>query len=574
MKKLMLLLLSLFITCHLYSQFPLFFSKTGSGCEYGAHVSENRPTSCSLPDGYKLYPVYTENFNYKNELPNNWRFDWGCPMDDDVGDEGKGLCWVGSSQDGLESFNRDLVVSNGVAYIQVNPTSSHNNANGWGCGCPTGNCVSNKNYNFTTSLLNGYFYFRQGRTDAKIRIPNNNLMWPAFWLYGANSEEIDIFEFYDSEIASNDCDVYSDMRMTLHGEYAAGTGSAGLQKCERGRKFPATDIAGDFFNNFHVYSSDFDDYQVDIYVDNTRVGTTTKFYDGDYGSPACHYHGEHNLPGYNYGCEAMIQLASGIDVYADYAFPTPNARPMTARINSSLNMHGVDGSGQSYDQTLMNSWSSWSREDLEIAVDQFIVWQPINCSASYNVATETDFGVNSGNTSFLGGNNITVGSASGSTMFNPMSDLYAGVQKNFQLLATDYIAFVGDVQINSGGSDSYTYLRAEIIDCSQARPLGDLNDSVPRQQASTATSIAGVSKTDNGAVKLYPNPASNSIKVSMVDEDFYDITQMEIIDNLGRKFPVEKSDAIDISFLPNGFYELKLVFSQGMIVVKSFVKND
>lgn len=81
------------------------------------------------------------------------------------------------------------------------------------------------------------------------------------------------------------------------------------------------------------------------------------------------------------------------------------------------------------------------------------------------------------------------------------------------------------------------------------------------------------SAADNGAITIYPNPTDKYLEIRMTDEDFYDLTSIEIIDNLGRNYNIDKSNSIDVSFLSAGFYQIKFKFNHGSIIIKNFVKK-
>lgn len=165
------------------------------------------------------------------------------------------------------------------------------------------------------------------------------------------------------------------------------------------------------------------------------------------------------------------------------------------------------------------------------------------------------------------------------------------------ILATDEIEISGDASFEEG-----TYLRTEIITCtgstfgqrSVTPPNNNNNNNVTYAEVSdqeikkmeveetlsniSANSVfmeekSGVSTVDNGAIQIFPNPATTLLHISVSEEDFFDIIQIEVIDNLGKKLPFDKSKQINVSALPNGFYELRIIFSHGLIVVKTFVKN-
>ncbi|MBK7817421.1 MAG: T9SS type A sorting domain-containing protein [Sphingobacteriaceae bacterium] len=80
------------------------------------------------------------------------------------------------------------------------------------------------------------------------------------------------------------------------------------------------------------------------------------------------------------------------------------------------------------------------------------------------------------------------------------------------------------------------------------------------------------SKTDNGAIQIYPNPTSNYLNIDLDDADYYDLQKIEIINVLGQTVNVDKSKIIDLRDFTKGYYTIKFYFSFGYVVVKSFVK--
>jgi len=174
--------------------------------------------------------------------------------------------------------------------------------------------------------------------------------------------------------------------------------------------------------------------------------------------------------------------------------------------------------------------------------------------------------------------------------------------ENYQFLATDQIAFIGEVAINPE-----TYLRAVIIDCNNGIAFSQrsANDPIPSYTEISDEEIQTLeskyldslvknnpafseeynnyraeknhsefkSEVDNNAIKLYPNPSKDYFQIDMSEEDFNDVSSIEIIDMLGRKTIVNKNSTISVKELTPGLYQIKFTFTFGYIVVKNFLKE-
>jgi len=113
--------------------------------------------------------------------------------------------------------------------------------------------------------------FLYGKIQARIKIPVGNSAWPAFWTLGSTREwpdqgEVDIMEFYRYGkeltptilgnafwVAENGVDVYDD------------TGTLPLS-C-------FTEIDPEWAEEFHVWTEDWNENEIKIYVDDTMVNT-------------------------------------------------------------------------------------------------------------------------------------------------------------------------------------------------------------------------------------------------------------------------------------------------------------
>jgi beta-glucanase (GH16 family) len=107
--------------------------------------------------------------------------------------------------------------------------------------------------------------FTYGRVEGRIRIPRGQGIWPAFWMLGANfqqvlwpaSGEIDIMENIGSEPRT--------VHGTIHGP--GYSGSAGI-----GSPYH---IDRSFADDFHIYAIDWDPNAIRWYVDGELYNTLT-----------------------------------------------------------------------------------------------------------------------------------------------------------------------------------------------------------------------------------------------------------------------------------------------------------
>ncbi|MDQ6757333.1 MAG: family 16 glycosylhydrolase [Bacteroidota bacterium] len=110
--------------------------------------------------------------------------------------------------------------------------------------------------------------FTYGRVDIRAKLPKGKGIWPALWMLGSNintvgwpaSGEIDIMELLGQEP--------SKMYSTLH--YGASTATHG----SKGNFYTLS--GSSFYDQFHVFSMDWKQDQIKLYVDNNLFLTVNK----------------------------------------------------------------------------------------------------------------------------------------------------------------------------------------------------------------------------------------------------------------------------------------------------------
>lgn len=121
---------------------------------------------------------------------------------------------------------------------------------------------------YTSAKLttNGLFEQAYGRFEARIRLPYGQGMWPAFWLLGANCDEviwpqcgeIDIMEYRGQEP--------TEVHGTVHGPgYSAGDAITKSFSLENDR----------FDTGFHVFGIEWTSEYINYYVDNKLYNQIT-----------------------------------------------------------------------------------------------------------------------------------------------------------------------------------------------------------------------------------------------------------------------------------------------------------
>jgi beta-glucanase (GH16 family) len=127
----------------------------------------------------------------------------------------------------------------------------------------------NRNYTSARLKTQGRFEQMYGKFEARIKLPQGQGIWPAFWMLGndfgttarwPDCGEIDIMENIGKEPAI--------VHGTIHGPgYSGGQGPSAAFALPGGRKFA---------DDFHVFAIEWDPDVIRWYVDGTLYGTQTR----------------------------------------------------------------------------------------------------------------------------------------------------------------------------------------------------------------------------------------------------------------------------------------------------------
>ena len=606
------LLLFYFASLNIFSQqaglFPRILSKPNQACDNEVKVVDLYTSNCNYESNCNfLYPVLIEDFDNNFDLPNKWAFDYGYTKDDN----GNKTAWHGDAYvSSVFGPNHNIQLNNGIATflnIEENVTRV-NNGNSY-------------DFNFTSGMVASLSKFRTGVFEARIKIPSANKMWPAFWLLSnkSNYSEVDIFEFYDNNVGSNpgqnsNCDTYDLHKMTIHG---GATGN----DCHRGDKYPLNNL-----NDFHDYKLVWNDHETFIYVDGLFRGYATRYFKNSTIFPVipCLYSYGNGLdPALSYNCNQIQYLSDNLLPTIPYinwgsrpwwlpnAISWPPPQPPQPYLANKLRQDSYFPEKDNSMSLIINNninkkyvndgFSNFSQSSLNMEVDWIKVYQPFCCGMDKVVCNLADLDNQTYFSDFLTGRKLNIGFTNNSCTFiqNKPGNYINGAQDFRDIpvifLATDEIAIQGDAFFPGD-----TYAEMRITDCgsnarmnnSEIKQVEDfyqsqqvLMDSIVKIDFLNSDSIAKSEYEntmqkykemyyieDGENINIGPTPALDYIDILCSNTVYEKIVSLSLIDMNGKISTMSIQHTINIEYLKSGFYELKIGFNDGSIVLKKVVK--
>jgi len=220
----------------------------GVGSAKGTIITENGMNFTTDNTGFttlNTYPgktlVWTDEFNGNTLNTSDWNYEIG---------NGSGG-WGNNELEYYTNSTKNVFVSNGNLIIEARKET-----------------IGNFNYSSARLTTANKKFFTYGRVDIRAKLPKTKGIWPALWMLGTNistvgwpaSGEIDIMELLGHEPAKS----YA----TLHYNNSSGTHDS------KGNSYTLS--GSTFYDQFHVFSMDWIQDQVKIYIDNNLVLTVTK----------------------------------------------------------------------------------------------------------------------------------------------------------------------------------------------------------------------------------------------------------------------------------------------------------
>jgi beta-glucanase (GH16 family) len=112
----------------------------------------------------------------------------------------------------------------------------------------------------------GLFEQKYGRFEARIRIPQGQGMWPAFWMLGNNIGTVDWPNCGEIDVMENIGREPAKVHGSLHGPgYSGGNGLTGVYTLPSGK----------FADDFHIFAVEWEPSAIRFYVDSNWYETRT-----------------------------------------------------------------------------------------------------------------------------------------------------------------------------------------------------------------------------------------------------------------------------------------------------------
>lgn len=214
--------------------------------------------------------VWSDEFNSSEIDQNNWTFEIGNGAD-------KGIPGWGNNE--LEYYtdsSENAYIENGSLIIQALEEEKTFTVN---------NTEYTTGYTSARMITEGKVSTTYGRIEASVKVPSDQGIWSAFWMLGQNIAtvgwpqcgEIDILEYIGSNV--------SEIHGTVHGAVTAGAGINGH-----------VDLGIDLSQDYHVYAIEWDEDEVEFYLDDVLYHIVNKDETAyEYGPEEWVYDHEHYL---------------------------------------------------------------------------------------------------------------------------------------------------------------------------------------------------------------------------------------------------------------------------------------
>jgi len=518
---------------------------------------------------------FEDNFDGTQLNPNVWNTDfaWG-PIT-----IGENYNWCDPSE---------ITVSGGTLKLGVNKNTNANivfEGNTYSRDYAAG-VVSTKQYDFT-----------YGRYEIRCKVPLINQHWPAFWAYGGSNQELDIFEFnssdwkyhhncspapaHDKWYAPMECATAEPM-FTWHSPgtpqgsvYGSNNTVSGFRYafCDwdvqntpfdpnHGCEYTTPNVYADFHNEWHTWSITFDPLKISWEIDGTNFRTDARYYyycpglSAPYGPFYPIYstaeYDDNNLP-------IQVRYCQGRTIVEQKNFPVGAIKMYMILSNGLVKMKDNNNNEDYNLYNFVDNWWDWPEGFFEIDYCRYYRFN--DCNSTIKICKYEDAEPRFVNNKITG-NNVylaTPPTGNGSCIFTIPSG------KTVEAVAVNEVGITGEFAVSSNSE-----FIARIGQCNN----GEINRTTSNNNSSHSTTAAAYSvkgsqekesmeKTGrNGLLKVYPNPATETINFSC-DKTIYKDFTLELLDETGRSMLKQSNeDKVNVSSLTSGFYFLKFT-SQG-----------
>lgn len=407
-------------------------------------------------------------------------------------------------------LDSNIVLEDGVLKLKAKREPGYYSAwhyNEDGTGYP-----ENKYFEYTSGWIESRMDFLYGFFEIRCKIPKGKGFWPAFWLYGGEPE-IDIFEFGGNAPKQH--------YINLH-KY--GPNNAHID-CSTDENYGI-----DFSRDYHVFSSEWDEFKIVYRVDGDIKRIDNKWMDS---RPVGLYDCQHHTPG--------LYLINPL-------FPEKSTRLI---LNLAISYNGGPFGGAPDVSTIFPS---------SFDIDYVRIFKKDNSTREVSIcnSSTTTSNIITGKSIELGGSscNFTIPS-------NDLLDLHA---QNRIILKHGFHAKVGSrfsAQIshtNKANVNIQPLINYPLLGVNEIESYEDCNQEQDMSKVLTPA-------LDNGNFKVYPNPCSDYLIIQLQDVHS-NYLMIELIDSNGyttyKEIPATNSININLQPLHKGISLLKVYHINGL----------
>lgn len=436
--------------------------------------------------------------------------------------------------------------------------------------------------------------FGYGYYEIRAVIPQINMLWPAFWLFGDHFQELDVFEFADVSTQTkpnctpppNDQDLFyvpdecasSHPYFTAHfPNYDPNPQSASLSSAmdriysnweidytpldlSQGCEYDA-DVDINFHDDWHTYGLLFDPDKIVWFIDGIALRVLYKYTTDQYGD------GSYTE---NY-CTGTSVAPTLPQLYEYDNFPSPA---------NLMNVHIGNGIVNTHNYPLYNNyrwvdnWFDWP--DGFFNIDYFRYYRLVgNCDVWRGLCTNDASYMNIFGGLVRGGL-IDIGDQGNSTcnfIMDPSSPLKCkasvevGIEKFEAPIGTEFSAEIGTCDANhnifrsqglvNNKNDTLIVLHTPSEIYTEHKPIYKKEDKKRGEM-------------EIGNVTIFPNPAKDYIEISLLNNK--ELPIVELHDMLGGKISTFTIDGtkstIQLNGVSAGTYLLRFIYSNGVLSKK------
>jgi hypothetical protein len=403
-------------------------------------------------------------------------------------------------------YSHNIVIENGLLKLTAqkeNPAIQGSYISDFSTNTLT---VSTESFKYSSAEIDSRYKFGYGKFEIRCKIPKGKGFWPAFWMYGENSEkvnnEIDVFEFWDEST--------TDHNMTQH---------------YNGKKCMIDYNGPDYSLDFHVFTVEWDNYKIVWSEDGDIKRTTTKFI---------------NLFGQILDCNSVSE---GVPYMLNRIFPRD---PMNIIANLAIE-HSVSDDNEIVENSdIAPNLTTPFPSSLEI--DYIRYYKKMECLDNLLINNTAELNLSPDIYNVIYANNVTFDNS-----------VYIGPNQQLTVLySNELVIDQGSIDFNSNFESEkkenlcdFSGLILNNPEQEFERQIFDENDV--KKDKTLDNQI--INKNYTAKLTIIPNPATDKILISNLDKE---ILSFEIIDCLGLQksshLVNNKEITVNISSLSNGVY--------------------